>query len=523
MLRTESKGSNQCVQPSHNWQQITSPVVIKVVSRGVQAVTKSLNGIPSYFLSVLFGLAVFLAGCSSIPQPALPAGTPTSELVTPTPSLLPDSAVPTAAEIIPLERPVPATAGNAPTTTNDQLLVAYGYTYQQPDGNRLVSGQGNLPDTLPLDIPLAGEPTWIVAAPTQNGGSLWAVALTDGRTQAFGVDANGHIEELVEPNPITRRQLPPGMPPLLKVEGDTATLPVSTTDEASLQTHPIFLPETQQMVSVQADGQLLIWSEDLTDFTALAVNALPDARLLFDDLGRLLLLTEPTPRYGHGVLGDGLEAASITLIETQPEPQVVTTIPIPDPTVVEGIAPIWVDLDGDGSREIIVTLSNSAQGAQVVVFNEAGEQVATGPAIGQGSRWRHQLAAAAFGPDGETELIDVLTPHIGGTVEFYQLDGDELRVVARLPGYTSHMIGTRNLDMAVAGDFDGDERIELLLPNQRRTELGAIQRTADGAEVEWSLPVEGVVTTNLAAVPLEDGRVIVGIGREDGVLRLWGP
>ncbi len=76
--------------------------------------------------------------------------------------------------------------------------------------------------------------------------------------------------------------------------------------------------------------------------------------------------------------------------------------------------------------------------------------------------------------------------------------------------------------MAVAADFDGDGRIELLLPNQRRTELGAIQRTADGADVAWSLPVEGVVVTNLAAITLPDGRLAAGVGRGDGVLRLWG-
>ena len=76
--------------------------------------------------------------------------------------------------------------------------------------------------------------------------------------------------------------------------------------------------------------------------------------------------------------------------------------------------------------------------------------------------------------------------------------------------------------MAVAADFDGDGRIEVLLPNQRRVELGAIQRTSAGAEVAWQLPVDGVVTTNLAAVSAAGGRLAVGVGREDGVLRLWG-
>lgn len=441
--------------------------------------------------------------------------TPTAEVPGSTPSAPPNPTEPPPAKTITPENP-PA------TPAHHQLTTTFGYTYQQPDGNRLVAGRGNLPASPPLDIALAGEPAWIAAAPVTDGSSVWAVALSDGRTQAFRVDADGQVEALVEPVSITPPQLPPGMPPLLKIEGDAASLPVATTDAASLQTHPVFLPDTGQMASIQAGGQLLIWNDDQTEFTALEVNPLPDARILVDEQGRLLLLTNPTTRYGHGVLGDGLEAAGITLIETRPEPRVVNTISIPEPTVVEGIAPIWTDLDGDGIREIIVTLSNANQGAQVVVYSEAGEQIAAGPAIGRGNRWRHQLVAASFGPNGETELVDVLTPHIGGTVEFYQLDGSQLRIVAQVPGYTSHVIGTRNLDMAVAGDFDGDGQTELLLPNQRRTDVGAIRRTADGAEVGWTLPVEGVVNTNLAAVQLADSRVIVGLGREDGVLRLWG-
>ena len=98
-----------------------------------------------------------------------------------------------------------------------------------------------------------------------------------------------------------------------------------------------------------------------------------------------------------------------------------------------------------------------------------------------------------------------------------------VRTVAQVPSYTSHVIRTRNLDMAVAGDFDGDGHIELLLPNQARTELGAIRRSGDGAEVAWTLPVDGLVSTNLAGVTLADGNLAVGVGRDDGTLRLWLP
>ena len=170
-----------------------------------------------------------------------------------------------------------------------------------------------------------------------------------------------------------------------------------------------------------------------------------------------------------------------------------------------------------------MTLSNAAEGAQIVLFSENGQQLAAGPAIGTGFRWRHQLAVAPFGPNQEMELVDVRTPHIGGTVEFYQWHGTSLEIVATVPGYTSHIIGSRNLDMAVAGDFDGSDRYQLLLPTQSRTALGAIARTTDGAEVAWQLPLDGQIVSNIAAVSLLDGRIGVGIGRADNVLRLWLP
>ena len=75
--------------------------------------------------------------------------------------------------------------------------------------------------------------------------------------------------------------------------------------------------------------------------------------------------------------------------------------------------------------------------------------------------------------------------------------------------------------MAVAGDFDGDGRVELLVPNQTLDEIGGIRRTSDGAEVAWTLPIDGKVSTNMAAVPSGSGGLMLGLGREDGVLLVW--
>lgn len=79
----------------------------------------------------------------------------------------------------------------------------------------------------------------------------------------------------------------------------------------------------------------------------------------------------------------------------------------------------WEDLNGDGQREIIVTLSNAQVGTRIITFREDGGLLAEGPSVGIGFRWRHQLLVPPFGETGKSLLAVVRTPHIGGMLEFY--------------------------------------------------------------------------------------------------------
>ncbi|MFK7801113.1 MAG: hypothetical protein AB8G95_05755, partial [Anaerolineae bacterium] len=284
-------------------------------------------------------------------------------------------------------------------------------------------------------------------------------------------------------------------------------------------THPVLISGTNQLAYIDNQGGLVVETGEVVE--RLDINAQLDARILVDENGRLLIHTEPTNRYAHGIMGDQIEAAAIALIETRPELKLIRTISVPDEFVIEGISPIWADLNDDGEREIIVTFANSRQGAQLVVFNESGEVIAEGPAIGTGNRWRHQLAVAPFGPDGEIELVDMLTPHIGGPAEFFRWEGEELVKVTEERGYTSHVIFSPNLDMAVAGRFDDSGRVTLIVPTQIRRDLGAIQHLEDGAQTVWTLPLENKLMTNIAVAPLADGTIGLGVGLEGGSLRIW--
>jgi hypothetical protein len=275
------------------------------------------------------------------------------------------------------------------------------------------------------------------------------------------------------------------------------------------------------MVFIDENGDLVLWQDQEID--RLALNALPDARILMDERGRLLLLTDATTRYDHGVLGDTLEAGSITLVETTPTFQVAATIVIPEPQVVEGITPLWADVTGDGEREIVVTVSDDERGGQIVIFDESGNQVAAGSAVGQGRRWQHPLAVASFGPEGELEVAKVFTPHLNGPTVFLRLEGKTLRSVAEIKGYTSHKSGSRILDNSLAGDFDGDGQAELLLPSNLWSRMNVLKRSETGVGSVLPITAGGDITTNLAAVSFADGSIAIGVGRRDKVLSLWLP
>ena len=86
-----------------------------------------------------------------------------------------------------------------------------------------------------------------------------------------------------------------------------------------------------------------------------------------------------TNRYERAVLGDDLEAGGMMLVET-----VSGLAPLwqTDLDIEEGIALLWTNLDGDGRREVVATISAAAQGARLIVFTDDGLMLASGDAIG---------------------------------------------------------------------------------------------------------------------------------------------
>ncbi len=389
------------------------------------------------------------------------------------------------------------------TDTTTPTAASHWYPHPQPSGNRTLDGAGNLRDADPVTIPI-GDPAWLVAVPAQQG-SDWVVVSDDGGATRYRV-VGGEVVDQETYDPFAR-----GVPVVRRADGSVTLVrpPASVSPMAP----PTFADGGRTRLAPGTDGTLLV-TRGTTE--RVDVGALADGRVVRVSEDRYALLGDRTDRYRHRALGDAFEGGSIVVVDARGT--VETRRTVDPPAVIEAQAPLAADLDGDGRRELLVSVSDSADGARIAAFAPGGSRLATGPVHGSG--WRHPLAVAPLGPGGDPELAVVRKPHVEHVLEFYRFDGTELSVRTTLRGFRSHTYGSRTLDGALAADFDGDGTAELLVPTTGRAELAAVSRTADGAAVDWRLPLDGTLRTNLAGTADGGGGVAVGAGTADG-LRVW--
>ncbi len=206
-----------------------------------------------------------------------------------------------------------------------------------------------------------------------------------------------------------------------------------------------------------------------------APASLPDGGLATAEAGdiRKAWFAGPTDIYGHGILGDRIEAALLVAEDAAGGRYEIAAGP---DAVFEDLQPRLADLDGDGTTEIVAIRSVADAGASLAVYGLAASRLsllAQTPPVGLPSRWRNPSAIADFDARPGLEIAEVVTPHIGGTLRLWGFDrqAGRLAALADAFGFSNHVIGSRELQLSAAADLDGDGFSELALPSADRTTL----------------------------------------------------
>jgi hypothetical protein len=277
------------------------------------------------------------------------------------------------------------------------------------------------------------------------------------------------------------------------------------------------------MVAPQAQAcpRAAIDTPGLQALPAQAAQRIPDSQAA---AGRLdvawVWLGSPTLRYPHRALGSPTHAASVhALVRSRSGAWQAVEHRLPLHRVYEDRVPRIVDIDRDGSEEIVLVEADALRGASLVVLGI--EHAADGPALserarsaftGSPFRWLNPVGVADFDADGQLDLAMVLTPHIGGELQLLHYRPPLLVPYARALDVSNHRMGAVEQALAVIVQVAG-QRPTVVLPDMTLRALHALRWEAPGRWRELSdvKPLPGRVE-RLAPVPggacvtLDDGR-----------------
>lgn len=190
--------------------------------------------------------------------------------------------------------------------------------------------------------------------------------------------------------------------------------------------------------------------------------------------------TDPTTRYAHGVLGDDIEYGTLEITVNNTAPPVtlhdrqayksinpvykqsVLTIRLPEDRVFEDLNPRLIDIDQNGTFEVIVVESQKDTGAQLAIYSARGQKVAATPHIGTRFRWLAPVGAADLDGDGHVEIAYIDRPHLAKTLRIWRFKDGTLTEIASLPDLTNHRIGE---DYISGGLHKCSDRPEMILVN----------------------------------------------------------
>ena len=300
---------------------------------------------------------------------------------------------------------------------------------------------------------------------------------------------------------------------------------VSKFQRPSLQMFRIFLAGLFASVALQSYAQEWTATQIEEQLGAPALEIKDGKRVVsaaLEDAVEHVWLEQPTEIYPHGVFGepqeydrlhaklrDGTSLSTYALFNT----------------VFEERLPRLADLDLDGTSEIVVSMSDFDLGASVAVFgirDGALKLLAQTPYIGLANRWRNVAGIADFDGDGNLQIAEVVTPHIGGTLRFWTWKSGSLVPTAQEFGFSNHAYGSPEQRLSAIEDFDGDGVEDLAVPgaDRRSVKLMKFSGPANGEktlELLAEIPLPAEIDRPLVSQH-SNGEVSVRVGLRNGTV-----
>jgi hypothetical protein len=255
-------------------------------------------------------------------------------------------------------------------------------------------------------------------------------------------------------------------------------------------------------------------------------GALPDTEVTVGtgDI-RKVWLSGPTRRYDHGVLGDAIEADSVS---AELAGGTIVTFAAGADAVFEDRIPRLVDIDGNGRTEIMLVRSHLNFGAALVLVGPIGGKLALlaeAAPIGTAHRWLNPVGVADFDGDCVNEAAVVITPHIGGALQLYEWRGDRLvpdhAAGAEVGGFSNHPIGSRELGLSALADLDRDGTIDIMVPAAGRRALVGVSFAGGRYRELFRHSLPSAIDSSIAVRDLDaDGRAEIVFGLHDGTVRV---
>ena len=233
-------------------------------------------------------------------------------------------------------------------------------------------------------------------------------------------------------------------------------------------------------------------------------------------------LGSPTLRYPHRALGSPVHAGSVhAQVKSRAGTWTLVELSLPLHRVYEDRRPRVVDLDQDGSEEILLIEADALRGASLVVLGldnstEVPRLVERARSAFAGStfRWLNPVGVADLDGDGHLDLAIIYTPHIGGELQLLHYRPPSLVPFARALDVSNHRMGALEQELAVIVQQPG-RRPTILVPDMTRRALQALRWDASGrwSELGEALASPGLVERLLpmpggACATLADGRTL---------------